>query len=339
MINMRQKFLLVELLNCTEPMPAIKLAQKLGVSLRTVRYDLQAVDAWLEPQGYSITRTPHRGVYVAESAAIAQLIHDIDSYVAPNVMYEEDRKRYILIDLLFTAPFIPSQNYAANMLVSRSTILNTIDSLNVDLRKHLIAVEGRTKKGFAIAGDERVIRQYFRKNFLRTYADDLHKLIGSDRKRIFSDDEIVKIDEVIRHIRTRFDLTSKPDYNPLRLEMLLMLRRISQGNKVVYSTDDLAHAQKRPLWDQLDFPIKKISSYFAIKVDAHERAYLISMLEHYGITSVVAAKRNYDEMKMTDVVERMTDILQSYYEVDHQTLTTIKQDFNEYLTKYFGVKK
>ncbi len=37
MINMRQKFLLIELLNSNAPMAALKLAQKLGVSLRTVR--------------------------------------------------------------------------------------------------------------------------------------------------------------------------------------------------------------------------------------------------------------------------------------------------------------
>lgn len=339
MINMRQKFLLIELLNCTDPIPAIKLAQKLGVSLRTVRYDLQAIDSWLEPQGYSITRTPHRGVYVKDAEAITQLIRDVDSYVAPNVMYEEDRKRYIMIDLLFNSAFVPSQDYAVNMLVSRSTILNTIDSLNVDLRKHLIMVEGRTKKGFALSGNELVIRQYFRKSMLHTYADDLSKLLGSSRKAVFSAEEIVHMDEVIRHIRTRFDLTSKPDYNPIRLELLLMLRRVKQGNRITLSSDELAHAQKRPLWDQLDFPIKKIHSYFGLKLDAHERAFMIMVLEHYGITSVMAAKRNYDDMKMTDVIERMTDILQSYYAVDHQTLTTIKQDFSEYLSKYFGVKK
>lgn len=339
MINMRQKFLLIELLNSSSPMPAMKLAQKLGVSLRTIRYDLQSIDAWLEPHGYLISRTPHRGVFIEDAEAISKLVNNIDTYVAPNVMYEEDRKRYILIDLFFGETYIPSQTYALNMLVSRSTVLNSIASLNMDLRKHAITVEGKTKKGFYLVGDEKTIRLYFRRFLLSKFADDVLSMAGSSRRSIFSNEDVVACDEVIRHIRTRFDLTSKPDYNPLRLEILLQIRRIRQGNKMQYSQDDLIHTQKRPIWEQLEFPIKKIHTLFGVRFDAHERAYLISLLEFYGITSVVAAKRNYDEMKLTDVIERMTDTLQSYYEMDHQTLATIKQDFNEYLTKYFGVKK
>lgn len=339
MINMRQKFLLIELLNSNTPLAALKLAQKLGVSLRTVRYDLQAIDAWLEPQGYSISRTPHRGVFIEDAEAISRLVNNIDSYVAPNVMYEEDRKRYILLDLLFGESYIPSQTYALNMLISRSTVLNSIASLNLDLRKHAMTVEGKTKKGFYLVGDEKAIRTYFRKYILSKYADDVLSMVGSARKPIFSNDDLVHSDEVIRHIRTRFDLTAKPDYNPLRLEILLQIRRIRQGNKIIYTQEDLIHTQKRPIWDQLEFPIKKIQALFGVKLDAHERTYLISLLEYYGITSVVAAKRNYDEMKLSDVIERMTDTLQSYYEMDHNTLGTIKQDFMEYLGKYFGVKK
>lgn len=336
MLNMRQKYVLLELLKYEKAVPAKIIAQKLGVSLRTIRYDIDAIDQWLTDYKFPLERTPKRGIRITNRIEVTKLATRIDEFVKPNVMYESDRAKYTILDLLFIDRFVPSEVLAENMAMSRSTILNTITELNHSLASYKLSVEGRTKCGFTLQGDELAVRHYFKNQLLNEYAPVIDQLVGSNRQPIFPSDEVVKADEVIRYIRSSFDLSAKPDYKKLRLELLLQLRRIKMEALVTITPQETRRLSQKEIYHQLDFVCQKINELFGVSVPEVEKIYLIQLLEQYSINTVLGAKKDFADLKLDDVVSELLENLQKYYVLDQRTVSTIQSDLKAYFNKYFN---
>jgi len=93
---------LTEILRASEPVTVSVLARRLRVSPRAVRYDLEAVDAWLRGQGLPpIQRQPGRGLCFAGTPAQRDAALRLLTAITPDLYIARPRERLqILLSLL-----------------------------------------------------------------------------------------------------------------------------------------------------------------------------------------------------------------------------------------------
>ena len=105
------------------------MAERFGVSARTIRYDLDALDNWFAEQQLALIKKPRFGVEVAgqedvKQAALAQLADSgQDRYRYP--LKPEERVRFIIFQLLQSPEKVVIDELASLLNVSRGTLLPT----------------------------------------------------------------------------------------------------------------------------------------------------------------------------------------------------------------------
>lgn len=106
-------------------MTAQQLARKLGVSERTIRYEVAALSDWLGERGVSLERIPRRGfsIAAADVARAAELVSEGDAAPdAKDVYLSQDQRAHVIIASLLDETCPQTLAGIAGMLgVSRTT--------------------------------------------------------------------------------------------------------------------------------------------------------------------------------------------------------------------------
>ena len=140
----RRRRLAEELLRRTDPVTVTRLASRLKVSPRTIRYDLDALQPWFQEQGLQLSKRPRRGVQVMGpeervQSALRQLAsRGGNPYRHP--LRPEERVRLILAYLLQDAQNtrVRVQDLADRLGVSRGTLLSDLKTVEEKLAAYRI---------------------------------------------------------------------------------------------------------------------------------------------------------------------------------------------------------
>ena len=133
-----------------------RLAASLGVSPRTIRYDLELLKEWFKERDVSLNTKPRIGIWVECSAeARARLLADLDRWgPASRVMDKHERVHLLLLALIRSKKPVPLSKLADQMRVSRSTAANDMrDAVSIAESCNLKII-GRPRFGYQMHGDE-----------------------------------------------------------------------------------------------------------------------------------------------------------------------------------------
>lgn len=154
----RVKELLNVLLSREVPVTIEELSKILGVSKRTVRYDLEKLESYLIhfKNDILLVKKPRVGIWLeANETGLAKLnsINELKSvYLEP--YSTEDRQRYILKKLVQASEAIPMQTIADELFVSRVTIHKDLEHVEKQLEKYGLKLIRKQNYGIEINGDE-----------------------------------------------------------------------------------------------------------------------------------------------------------------------------------------
>ncbi len=242
----RQSAMVQTFLEEKTPITAKELSTRLGVSTRTIRYDLDAVEFWLKTKGVKLLRKPKIGIWIDLEQANAT---EIRKYISTNnpytiVLTQEERVFYILLELLKCDEVFTSDGISEKLGVSRATIIKDLKEVKKLVVTNGLKLVSRQGVGYKVEGSEEDIRKLMGKLFL--YFEDTQNLLkllsNFEEELIFSNDHLkevsmsVNIAEIKKAIKSSKKVYSFwiPDssYVALVVHILIALYRLLNGLKI-----------------------------------------------------------------------------------------------------------
>ncbi|WP_313577679.1 BglG family transcription antiterminator [Lacrimispora sp.] len=131
-----------------------QLAERYGVSVRTIRNDINTINEFLENNSFAIIDIDRQGLCscFVELSKVKGLLKQNDFY---NYKLSKDERRFMISKMLmFAHDFITLGAMADRLQVSRATVVNDMENVKEHLEKYRISVISHPNKGFKIGGAE-----------------------------------------------------------------------------------------------------------------------------------------------------------------------------------------
>ena len=141
-----------------EILPQDELARRLSVSTRTVRNDIEVLNAILSEYGARFVLKRGEG-YRLEADNLDQFQHvDSAGQIKPVPRSAAERIQYLLVEFLNSAYALKLQDLADNWNVSRATLQTDMSEVRERLKHYQLSIETRPHHGMKLLGTEASIR-------------------------------------------------------------------------------------------------------------------------------------------------------------------------------------
>ncbi|MBN3136106.1 BglG family transcription antiterminator [Pectobacterium punjabense] len=225
--NQRLAQLFIMLQN--ETLPQDELAQRLSVSTRTVRADISALNALLEPHGAQFILARGNGYQLKiDDETRYQTLQTTRSRALRIPRSGQERVQYLVVRFLTSAFSLKLEDLADEWFVSRATLQNDMAEVRERLSRYQLVLETRPRHGMKLFGSEMSLRACL--------TDLLWELTQQNAKSLLLAEETLNlgVPEALpailhdcfshHHIR----LTDEGDLF-IRLYCAVAIRRISEG--------------------------------------------------------------------------------------------------------------
>ncbi|WP_026883091.1 BglG family transcription antiterminator [Clostridium akagii] len=256
MLNKRCSKLLYEIMNADGYISILQLSKVFGVSNRTIRYDLDRIDDFLESSNLpQLIRKPNEGIAYecseVEKSKVLDLLGEID--LNQYVLSQDERITMILTELLESRNYITMERLAEIILVSRSTIIKDMEKVKQWLINRNLELKACKNHGVRIIGEEK----YLRKAALVLLTDnvDVYKALslikaskiskseyGLDKykKQFFKDIDLSYIENCLhiaeKQLETKF---TDEAYSGLVIHIAIAIKRIKENKDIVMEENEL----------------------------------------------------------------------------------------------------
>lgn len=240
-LTKRQKDIIDYLLK-TKGFSTIKdIASVFGVSERTIRYDLDIIESWLDERDIGLIRKPGTGISMdIERVDIANLLDELTDL--NNIDYAtEERQFYIKLTLFLSTDYITLENISDIVNVSRNTVIQDLDRIEEELKESNFELKRKTYYGIKVIGKESDIRNEILKLIWNGLRDGL--LNNKDIKSIFGG---INEDSIIKAIKEKEKLLgigfTEESTKELMLHIGIVTKRVKEGKYIEYLStleDDL----------------------------------------------------------------------------------------------------
>jgi len=159
-ITARQKQILKLLLYYPNTLTIKTLARAAYVSERSLRYDLDYIDAYLKSQNLHLTRTPGKGISIATTDTKRKIILEGLEEVQQGYISDDEIKYYLLFQLLLSDRCTLAE-FGRDFVVGYIPLRRSIESLNSLLQPFSLTIFSKKGSGTSIEGKELDKRRVF----------------------------------------------------------------------------------------------------------------------------------------------------------------------------------
>lgn len=163
-ITSRQKEIILLLAQnpINKPITISAIAQELNLSSRTVLRDMVSVESWLDENDFNFIKKPGVGLILNESLENQKLIKELLEEEKIDKEYSrEERKLFILSELLSTNEPIKSLYFTKNLKISEGTLNNDLIVAASFLSKFDLEISKKPGSGIYIEGNEKNFREAY----------------------------------------------------------------------------------------------------------------------------------------------------------------------------------
>lgn len=262
-----------------------EMADQFHVGLRTIRYDLDAIDAWLAENGFRVlTRAPRKGVFLeageGDKESIQAKLKPSDYY--SYVLSPEERQKLVLLNILSENRPVNLIELADKTAVSKTTIANDLDHISKWLKEFHLKLIRRKGYGIYVEGTEENKR-----NAIST----LLKILANPGRQVYSDQSIEKYIESLKEWLPKIDLNfikteiervqerlmikfSYEGFVSLMSHLALAIERVTLGKDILISKELLHDLMAKEEFAIAKGLSERISQYFNIKMPLDETGYI-----------------------------------------------------------------
>ena len=327
------------------------MAKKFNVSSRTIRYDLDDIEYWLESKNINLVKKTNVGVWIKVTNEQEKLIKDeLNNFkLSYNALSKKDRQYYILVEILKSVEPITSKYLAKKLEVSRTTVINDIKNVKEKFKKYNIELKSKPRIGYKIEGNEKNIRQLIGDLILGNIPkDDLLELLSyfNNKEReiyfnnylkgISKDINIRDIKKVIRNVQNKYNFwITDRHFLTLIIHIAVAIDRLLKGQKIKISQEK-NNLIKKENYNELRIATEignELSKVFKVKIPEAE---ILNITIHLLSANL---KGNYlhnqklskNENNLNEIVDEMLKKVKNDLNINQKNLEHLKEDLLSHL--------
>ena len=252
-----------------------ELAEQFGVSVRTIRNDLEQINEFLNKNKLSGVSLGKQGVIETgkDMERARQYLFQDDFYSYK--LEKHERKMFMATLLICERDYRTLSNLADCMYVSRSTVVQDLDGLKAFFKKHKLYVVSHSNKGLILEGEEknkRLLLLSMIKSNESVYreAPVFERLIRSLKEECRVDMEDLKTMEKVINLAEHFSGRFLTDTSFTNLKYFLVLSLYRMRLKK-YAEQD---SKKNSKYEMAGYILKQLSDFAGIEVMEEEIKFL-----------------------------------------------------------------
>ena len=287
------------------------LAQRFGVSERTVRNDIKDINRELKNSGLVEINQGKCSLRVFDTRdfqnAYARIIETDDLMNS-----SQKRQEYVFAKLMRAMEPVLTDDIAYEMNIGRSTLISDLKKLRQTMEKYELEIVGKTSKGLALGGSELNIRKFVMEN-----------LFGSIYQN-YPQDELMlgKIREAMAE--KNFEESTQKMFENY---MTLMFDRFLTGHVITRMPEKYYNLVSRNSFSFVNQLIDNLSKEFYIEIPIEEK--IFAFLPIIGMRTPADSKNMYS----IELDEKIRPLLQKIVEQIRQELN-ISIDTHEFTEKF-----
>ena len=307
MLNERCGEILRRILQSKTALRVEILAKDLGISERTIRYDLNRIDDYLNEQGLPpLSRKSREGISLHLTAAQVSRFQSGSYKEEPYryVLSQKERIAAIAYTLLSHNDYIPVQRLADSLHVSKTTIYADIQEFKEQLDPTGRYVKTAKGKGVLLTGNESALRNLV-----------LHSLLMNSDELNFSDVSYLemfrlipleRLQDFVKEAETQLNkFFSDYALRNMVLHLAIAVKRIQLGRTVEMVHEELSHLIKAPEFSVAAGIAARIEETCAIHIPESEIAYITIHLLGSSFSTETQAQDIYLQMVVSTLIARM----------------------------------
>lgn len=335
-MNERCNGILRRILQGKQPVKLETLMEELGISERTVRYDLDHIDDYLSGHGFpKLVRKAREGISLPlsekEIESIFPAIYEESGY--QYVFSQEERLVYIFYDLLEQDGYTTVQHLAEKMKVSKTTIHNDIKELKSRVDPMGTYLETAKGKGIKILGNEVELRKLASRSLFANF--DTLNLLNISFLEIFKEISFERIQEFVKDAEKQLN-NSFSDYamNNLVIHLAIAVKRIKMSKDIVMDREELNHLLKTPEFSIAAGIAGQLEKEYGIQIPEAEIGYITIHL--LGSNFSFATKENdiYLQMVISTLIARMAQEASCPFDQDEQLYENLAQHMSSAIYRF-----
>lgn len=341
-VTPRLKRILIVLLT-EERVIAIKdLAEKVGVSKRTIQREMDGVESCFRGYELNFESKTGKGVWISgepeeKQRMLAELTQE-DTYDVSN---REERRKRLILEILKDKGLKKLFYYASQFQVSEATISSDLEAVEGWLNDQHLVVVRKPGSGIEIQGSEKdyrsAIRTFIEENLDTNVLKEAYQIpqtsvdearYKSNFGQVLDDDILKRVVKCISGMQNERVLTlTESSYTGLVLHISIAISRIKKDEIMDQPQEwpkQMPHDEDYALAEEI---AAKLSEEFAIEIPEIETAYICLHIKGAKHQSIAWNGSKTVEMERKELLELINHMINAY---DENCAYAFKQD-NEFI--------
>lgn len=343
----RCRALITYLLNQTDKVTIAEIANYFNVSSRTIRYDLDIIDYWLNENDIKLMRKSRVGVWIKGIEEAKEKLKDIyqkKDYYREYVFTPEERKNNILNLLFQNNEPITTEEIANKLAVSRSTIFKDLIIVEKWLNKRDINIDKIPNKGIKLRATEESFRKgfldYIESNFDKSKILDFVRqsqsyenisktgfIMDHQIKDVFSKFNLTDVEKIIylleKDLKIKFADTA---FVGLLIHISIAIERLKRKEKIEMPEEQLNNLRKTREFKEIRKIFRVIEDKYLIEIPDTEIGYITihvlgaKLRDNFINEDIVAEFQDNERVKtkLDEFIENVGNKLQYDLKKDHK---------------------
>ena len=276
-LNERWIEILKILLSNTQPIIISDMEERLKVSNRTIRNDLDKIDEIIQKKGYGkIVRKPRVGIWIEvdeeKEKEFRNSIKMTNSYTQP--FSPEERQEYILNKLLKVQAPITMEELSKELYVSRITVFKDLDEVEKYVKSYNLSILRKQNYGVELVGNERDFRRLAGDFFQGSSIHDLNRDCAKYMS-MFTKENLYTIEQIVKEseIEMEFKLADESISN-LIFHSAMLVERVKQNKTVRFKEENFSDIKLQKEYSVAKSIVYKLEKEFDISIPEDEISYI-----------------------------------------------------------------
>ncbi|APG53227.1 TPA: transcription antiterminator [Providencia stuartii] len=312
-----------------EVVPQDELAKRFSVSTRTIRSDINEINALI--QNYSAHILYERGhgyrLKVDDEALFAKLTqqNQVENSIPRT---SKERVDALLLKLLMLSLPVKLDDIAEEWFISRGTLQQDMSVVREHLQKYQILLESIPHQGIRLNGSEWAIRACMTETLWRRFSQQINQDLSIFQPECLDNLDLTYIDKVLHNSMNRFDVRlSNEGHLYLVFNCAVTILRITRGHELTSVVKD--HDSEETLRKACEEVSKGLIYFLGSDLSSAELSYLHDQIiaQRIGHQDITQQKNHHHH----ELVEYILNYINELYNYDLRDDEKLKKDLNTHI--------
>lgn len=324
----RMQQILGVMLDCADhPVSKQYIADRVGVSKRTVQREFDYIESELRDYSIKVENRKGKGVrLVGDPSDMERLREDVSGNAEPDPGNIEERRRHLLFELLKDRSPRKLYYYADLLGVSEATAGTDMDSLRPWLSKNNLKIVKRPGYGVILTGSEKDYREAMRRFISENYNRDrisvgenniVEAVMDSGDSGIYSlldSDTVERVSRVLDDMRLhepRLRQLADSAYAGLVIHISISIERVRKNAYITVKKDTEANFESWPEYGLASRILASMEEEFHVQIPKEEIAYILLHIRGskiaYSDEALNSEDPQMEDENLLEIIDRMIE--------------------------------